>query len=331
MKRIAFLISGGDAPGIRACLFGIAASARSRGLECLAVPYGLDGLIDGRFESGFVPSADTIGNGGSPFPGARSERFLEERWRAGAVQQMEAEEIDSLVILGGDGSAQAARALEEQGVPCILVPVTVDNDLWGTDCSLGFDSGVQYVCHAVAAVQETARAVRGRVFLVETLGANAGHLALAGGLAGGSDLILLPEFSPQPLAVANRVKAMFESGREWVVITAGEGALGTWQSGGQGVAFTYGEEIRRLTGVRSRVSILGYAMRGAPPSAFDILLGQLMGAKAVELLQQGQHGRMVAFCDNRISSIRLRELDGKRRELHPQQVQLADLLGCLVR
>jgi len=143
MKRVAFLISGGDAPGINACLYGIAAAAQRHGLECMAVPCGFDGLIDGSFENWSSPYAGGHCYGGSLVPTARSKRFRERQWQLRAVEQVHEAGIDGIVVLGGEGSAKGASQLVEFGVPCICVPVTIDNDLRGTDYSLGFDSGVQ--------------------------------------------------------------------------------------------------------------------------------------------------------------------------------------------
>jgi len=184
MKHIAFLVSGGDAPGIRACLFAIVSAAPRYGMELLAVPHGLDGLIDGCFEESFYLGPETVSYGGSPIPSGRSKRFLDKEQQRQAAGQIEAQGVEGVVILGGGGSVQAADALSRQCVPCICVPVTIDNEVWGTDYTLGFDSGVHHILGSAAAIRETALALSGRVFLVETLGANTGHIALAAGLAG---------------------------------------------------------------------------------------------------------------------------------------------------
>jgi 6-phosphofructokinase 1 len=298
--------------------------------ECQVVPYGLDGLIEGRFEPFPALSSADVHHGGSPVPGGRSQRFLELEGQQHAAEQVRAAGVQGLVILGGDGSVRAARVLAQMGVACAVVPVTIDNDVSGTDHTLGFDSGVQYISNTLRGIHETARACRGRVFCVETLGADAGHMALAGGLAGGADLILLPELRPQPPEVAQAVQARLDAGAEWVIICAGEGAIGTWKSGGQGVAFTYGEEIKRVTGIRTRVSIIGYAMRGAEPTAFDVLLGQAMGARAIELLCEQDAGRLVVFRDNRVDSMPLQAQPSERNPLNAHHLELARTRGCLV-
>jgi len=330
MKHIAFLVSGGDAPGIRACLFTIVSAAPRYGMELLAVPHGLDGLIDGCFEESFYLGPETVSYGGSPIPSGRSKRFLDKEQQKQAAGQIEAQGVEGVVILGGGGSVQAADALSRQGVPCICVPVTIDNDVWGTDYTLGFDSGVHHILGIAAAIRETSLALSGRVFLVETLGANTGHIALAAGLAAAADLILLPEAHPTPSEAAMRVQGLLNHDEEALVIVAGEGALGNWQSGDQGAAFTYADEIRRVTGVASRVAIVGHAMRGARPTAFDALLGQRMGKHASELLHGGEANRMVVFRNNRVDSIDLSEAAGRSRPLDLEQVELATMRGCLV-
>jgi len=176
----------------------------------------------------------------------------------------------------------------------------------------------------------TAHALRGRIFFVETLGGPVGHLALAGGLAGGADLILVPELRPTPLQAAERVQAMLDSGKDNIVICGCEGLFETYRPGDQGIAIVYGKEIERLTGVRVRVTIMGYFMRGSAPTAFDSLLGQLMGARAVQSLCDGQRSHMVVFRDNRIDALQLADVVDKRKPLHPDQIALARARGCLV-
>jgi 6-phosphofructokinase 1 len=330
VKRIAFLVSGGDAPGINACLAGIATTAEQRGLQALAVPNGFDGLIDGRFMELSVPWLHDANYGGSPIPTARSARFRQPGAPEVAVEQMRKNDVEGLVVLGGDGSAHGAMALVELGMPSVCVPVTIDNDLWGTDYTLGFDTGVQQIHSIVLGIQETANAYRGRIFFVETLGGPAGHLALAGGLAGGADLILVPELRPTPLAVAERVKAMLDSGRDRIVIVGCEGLFETYQPGDQGIAFVFGKEIERVTGVRTRVTIMGYFMRGGVPTAFDSLLGQMMGARAVQLLCDAQANRVVVFHNNCVDSLEIAAVVDKHKPLHPDQLALARARGCLV-
>jgi len=330
MKRIAFLVSGGDAPGINACLAGIATTAEHLGLQALAVPNGLDGLIDGHFEEISVPWLRSANYGGSPIPTARSARFRQADSQRLAAEQVRQSGIEGLIVLGGDGSAHAAMALVELGVPSVCVPVTIDNDLWGTDYTLGFDTGVQQIRDILLDIQETANAYRGRVFFVETLGGPAGHLALAGGLAGGADLILVPELRPTPQAVAERVKALLDSGRDRVVIAGCEGLFETYRPGDQGIAFVFGKEIERVTGVRTRVTIMGYFMRGSAPTAFDSLLAQMMGARAAQLLCDGQANRVVVFRNNCVDSLDIATVVDKHKPLHPDQLALARMRGCLV-
>jgi 6-phosphofructokinase 1 len=330
MKRIAFLVSGGDAPGINACLAGIATAAEQQGLQTLAVPSGFDGLIDGHFVEMSIPWLRTASYGGSPIPTARSSRFREAESQSLAVEKMRQAGIDGLVILGGDGSAHAARALAELGVRSVCVPVTIDNDIRGTDYTVGFDTAVQQIHMILLGMQETANAYRGRVFFVETLGGPTGHLALAGGLAGGADLILVPELHPTPAAVAERVKTLLDSGRDHIVIAGCEGLFETYRPGDQGAAIIYGKEIERLTGVRTRITIMGYFMRGSAPTAFDSLLGQVLGARAVDLLQDGQANRLVVFRNNCVGSIDLAKLIDKKKPLNSDQMALAKARGCLV-
>lgn len=330
MKRIAFLVSGGDAPGINACLAGIVIAATRHGIETLAVPSGLDGLIDGQFLQISVPWLRAASYGGSPIPTARSRRFLEDEFQRLAVAQMRQRGVDGLIVLGGDGSAHAVTVLARLGVPAVCVPVTIDNDVWGTDYTLGFDTAVQQIHTIVLGIQETANAYRGRVFFVETLGGPTGHLALAGGLAGGADLILVPELHPTPSAVAERVKAMLDNGLDHVVIAGCEGLFETYHPGDQGISFVYGKEIERLTGVRTRVTIMGYFMRGSAPTAFDSLLGQMLGAKAVELLCEGQPDRLVVFCNNHVDSVEIASVVDKKKPLNPCHLALARTRACLV-
>ena len=330
MKQIAFMVSGGDAPGINACIAGISQAVHNNKVGCKVIYGGLDGLIDCDV-SDEIPFYQGMSSwAGSVVPSGRSERFRKPEWQQKAFQSARNMDIDGLIVMGGEGSTQAAYILTRLGLPCICIPVTIDNDVWGTDYTIGFDTGVQKVHSMVTDIIQTGRAYPGRTFFIETLGGPTGHLALAGGLAGGASVILLPELRTAPVEVAQYIKELYKQNPDSIVIVGGEGLSTDYEPGNQGVSFEYNDVIQEITGVRSRISLIGYAMRGSVPSSFDANLGQLMGYRAVELLLAAYEDKIILFRNNQIEHTNISKVVGKRKPLNNDQLELAKKLGCIV-
>ena len=330
MKRIAFLVSGGDAPGINACIAGIYQTAQKYKIECKVIFGGLDGLIDADIRDVCLFQQGMENWAGSVVPSGRSNRFLQEEWQQRAIDVARNHAIDGLIVMGGDGSLRATHQINQLGLPCVCVPVTIDNDVWGTDYSLGFETGIEDIRVAVSEVIQTGCAYPGRIFFIETLGGPTGHLALAGGIAGGASLILLPEFYPSPHKAASHVKTILAKGQDSIVIVGSEGLSQTYQSGDQGISFKYNQEILKATGVRTRISLMGYAMRGKIPSGFDSILGKSMGCKAVETLVHSEPGQIVVFRNNHVETLDIAEVIGKKKPLNPDLLDYAQKMGVIL-
>lgn len=254
------------------------------GVAAVGVRRGFQGLIRGEFvtlERRDV--ADIIHRGGTILYTARSEAFLTLPGQEAAVRNLQAEGVDGVVIVGGDGSLRGALALERLGVATVGVPATIDNDLVGTEPSIGFDTAANTALEAIDRVRDTATAHE-RVFVVEVMGRRSGFLALEAGLAGGAECVLVPELPYDLDDVAGRVREAFTIGKRHSILIVAEGAAH---------GFEIGQELERRTGLETRVTVLGHTQRGGTPSAVDRVLGSRLGAAAVEALAAGRHGVMV--------------------------------------
>lgn len=293
MKRIAVLTSGGDAPGMNAAIRAVVRAAIFAGTEVYGVKRGYTGLIQGDIMPLTLGSVgDIIHRGGTILYTARCEEFRTEAGRANAVEQLKQREIEALVTIGGDGTFQGASKLSALGFPTIGIPGTIDNDIAGTDFTIGFDTAINTVIECIDKIRDTA-ASHERTYVVEVMGRNAGDIALWSGLAGGAESILIPE---QPFSlgeIIDRLKRGLERGKKHSIILVAEGA-------GSGVEIA--KEVVDKTGLDTRVTILGHVQRGGSPTAFDRVLASRMGAKAVELLLAGEQNQMVAIHGGQITS-----------------------------
>jgi 6-phosphofructokinase 1 len=311
MKRIAVLTSGGDAPGMNAAIRAVVRSGHYHGLEVFGVYRGYSGLIQGEIRRLTLGSVgDIIHRGGTMLFSARCEEFKTEAGREKAVEQIRKHQIDGLVVIGGDGSFRGALKLCEMGIPAIGVPGTIDNDIPGTDFTIGFDTAVNTVIECIDRIRDTATSHE-RTFVIEVMGRDAGDIALWAGLAGGAESIIIPEEPHSLEEIVERLKRGNQRGKKHSIIIVAEGVA----SGVEVAA-----RIRESTGWETRVTVLGHVQRGGTPTAFDRVLAGRMGTKAVELLLTGKKGMMTAIRSGEIVGVDLREaLSGKHRpdmELH---------------
>ncbi len=283
MRRIAVLTSGGDAPGMNAAVRAVVRRALFLGLEPWGVYRGYEGLIDGDMKP-FLPSsvADIIHRGGTVLRTARSRRFMEPEGQRAALASARHAGIEGLVVIGGDGSFRGVVALHKQGFPTIGVPASIDNDIYGTDYTIGFDTAVNTATEAINRVRDTALSLE-RIFVIEVMGRQSGFIALAAGLACGAESILIPEFPADMDQVCRRLTESAQRGKRHSIIVTAEGA-----HSGPDVA----REITTRTGLDTRVTVLGYAQRGGSPTALDAMLAGRMGGAAVDLLLEGRSGVM---------------------------------------
>jgi 6-phosphofructokinase 1 len=343
-RRIAILTSGGDAPGLNAAIRSIVKTAILRyGWEVLGVRDGFEGLIgEPRVQRlGLADVSGLLPRGGSLL-GCTSRGHLREaaagvenassdplREVAAAVRNLR---VDGLIVVGGDGSHRIAAQLSRRGVPLIGVPKTIDNDLPGTDTSFGFDTAVTYATDAIDRLHTTAES-HGRVLVIEVMGREAGWIALHAGIAGGADVILIPEIPYDLSQAAAHIAARTAAGKRFSIVVAAEGALpiGVLEDGRvgtmaprAGLANRLAEELQALTGQEARAVVLGHLQRGGAPSAADRLLATALGAAAVAAIARGQFGHALAWRAGRIQLIPISEATGAPR-LVPANDPLLDV------
>lgn len=291
MKKIGVLTSGGDSPGMNAAIRAVVRKGIFHGIEVAGVYSGYQGLIEGTIktlEAGDV--GDIIQRGGTKLFSARCEEFRTEAGQLKAIEQMKKEGLEGLVVIGGDGSYHGAMALTKRGFPCVGVPGTIDNDIPGTDYTIGFDTALNTVIEAIDKIRDTATSHE-RTFIVEVMGRDAGDLALWAGLAGGAETILIPEESYNIDDMIDRLQKGRNRGKRHSIIIVAEGVMG-------------GNELKALikekADIETRVSVLGHIQRGGSPTARDRVLGSLFGARAVEVLLEGVGGRAIGMKNHQV-------------------------------
>ncbi|WP_411953639.1 6-phosphofructokinase [Alkalibacillus sp. S2W] len=291
MKAVGVLTSGGDAPGMNAAIRSVVRSCVYHGIKVYGIYYGYQGLINGNIEELSIGSVgDIIQRGGTVLYSSRSEEFKTPEGQKKAIDQLNAFGIEGLVVIGGDGSFKGATKLTEQGFPCIGVPGTIDNDIPGTDFTIGFDTALNTVIEAVDKIRDTATSHE-RVYAIEVMGRDAGDLALWSGLAAGAESILVPERDTSMEAVVNKVKRGHDRGKRHSIIMVAEGV---------GSAVDYAKQIEDHLDLSTRVTVLGHTQRGGSPTAYDRVLASRLAAYAVDLLIEGQAGRMVGIEKNQL-------------------------------
>lgn len=293
MKKIAVLTSGGDAPGMNAALRAVVRKAIHEGMDVFGVMQGYQGLIDDEMIPLNVGDVgDIIQRGGTILQSARCPDFMTEEGQQLAVKNLQQRGIEGVVVIGGDGSFKGAQRLSELGIPSVGVPATIDNDINGTEFTIGFDSALNTVIEAIDKIRDTASS-HDRTFIVEVMGRDAGDLALWSGVAGGAESILIPEEPTDLEEIFSRLRRSYERGKKHSIIVVAEGIMS---------ATELSEKLQKAFGVETRVSILGHMQRGGSPSARDRVIASQYGAKAVELLQRGNAGYAVGMKNHTIVS-----------------------------
>jgi 6-phosphofructokinase 1 len=335
MMRIAVLTSGGDAPGMNACIRAVVRKGLCEGIEVIGVRRGFEGLISGNL---VVMKSRSVGDilhrGGTILKSARSEEFKTEEGRAEALRQIEINKIDAVIGIGGDGTYRGLASLATLGVPTIGIPATIDNDIGSTEYSIGFDTVCNTVVDAVNKIRDTASSHE-RVYVVEVMGRNSGHIAIASGLACGAQSILTPEIECTIEEVCARVKDGARQGKTHSIILVAEGANSLAKQLCPEVApeqktYLIGQEIRRRTGFDTRVIMLGHIQRGGSPSAADRILASRFGARAVELLIVGQPASAVlGLFNGTIRDIAFDEALMMKQSCAVEYYELADILSSI--
>ena len=321
MKRLAVLTSGGDAPGMNAAIRAVVRTAVAGGLEVLGVRHGYAGLIGGDFlPLGRRDVGGIIDQGGTLLGTSRCAAFLTAQGQTTAVRQLSDRDIGGLIVIGGNGSQQGAHALSERGVGVVGIASTVDNDLYGSDVTIGATTAVDVALEAIDRLRTTA-AAHGRVFLIELMGRACGYLALLAGITGGAEAIVVPEIEHSPEQVAVAVREAYARGKSHAIVIVAEGA----RHNAAALQRYFSEHAERL-GFELRVSTLGHIQRGGAPRAFDRLSATLLGTAAVEQLQ-AQHGMLMGIINGQVTATPLAEAVRATKPLDLRLLKLAQLLA----
>jgi 6-phosphofructokinase 1 len=322
VTRIAVLTSGGDAPGMNAAIRGVTRTALARGWEVFGVTNGYAGLL----EDALAPlSARDVGGiiqrGGTVLGSARSPEFRDKAARDRVRAQLKARGIDALVVIGGNGSQSGSAALAAEGLPVVGVASTIDNDLYGTDVSIGADTAINVTLESIDRLRTTASSHR-RVFIVETMGRDCGYIALMAGIGGGAEVIAIPESEVPVEEVAARLRAAHDRGKTHAMVVVAEGA-----TLGVHAMVEYFEGRQHETGFGLRITRLGHVVRGGVPSSADRVLASRLGAAAVACLADGVSGVLVGEVRGEIRRTPLAEIAGRMRPADTALIELARILA----
>jgi 6-phosphofructokinase 1 len=347
IKRVGILTGGGDCPGLNAVIRAVSKSLIGQcGLEVMGIEDGFEGLVENRLRpltydnvSGILQTGGTIlgtSNKADPFnyPQRESGELVFKDLSGQALDNAARAGLDAVICLGGNGSMTIARDLQAKGLRVVGVPKTIDNDLFGTDVTFGYDTAVSVAAEAIDRIHTTAQSHH-RVMIVEVMGRFAGWLALGAGIAGGADVILIPEIDYDLEAVCQKFADRRKIGRSFSIVCVAEGSKPV---GGQvvvrqvvegsperirlgGIATKLGEDIEKMCGLETRATILGHLQRGGTPTAFDRVLATRFGVAAAEMVARGEFGRMAALRGGDIVSVPLDEVAG-RTKLVPLDSQL---------
>jgi 6-phosphofructokinase 1 len=320
MKRIGVLTSGGDAPGMNACVRAAVRTALSLGLEVYGVRRGYSGLIDGDMEQ--LTARDVGGiiqRGGTFLQTARSAEFMTVEGRIKAVRRMNDRRIDGLFIIGGNGSLAGAYELHKMGVPVVGAPGSIDNDVPCTDMAIGVDTALNTMVNIIDMIKDTASSHQ-RCFLVQVMGRHHGYLALIGGIIGGAEVTVLPEKEQTLEEIDALVQQAYVRGKSHAIIVVAEGAKNSAQE--------IADYLRQSgAGFEVRYTVLGHVQRGGSPSAFDRLLATRMGVRAAGALHAGEWGKMTALVGNKLELVNLEEVVSQTAVLNQSTYELAEILA----
>jgi 6-phosphofructokinase 1 len=354
VKRIGILTGGGDCPGLNAVIRGVTKPAQDYGMTVFGILDGFEGLVEGRAKelinddvSGILARGGTIlgsSNKGDPFhwPVERDGKIEIFDKSEDAMKNYQAWNLDALIAIGGDGTMHICNKLSKMGINVIGVPKTIDNDLEATDMTFGHDSAVYSVMWALDRLHTTASSHH-RVIVVEVMGRYAGWIALNGGLAGGADIILIPEIPFSWEKVYNKIKERELRGKKFSLVCVAEGARekdGELIVKGQdikrhdpnqlgGIGEVVADRIQRNTGRETRVTVLGHLQRGGSPTAYDRILSTKFGAYAIDLASKKKFGRMVALKGNEIKNVSIEDAIARQKLVKPddQAVSTAKAVG----
>ena len=322
MKRIAVLTSGGDAPGMNAAIRAIVRTGAEADIETFGIANGYSGLIDDDMR--FLSRRDVGGilqTGGTFLGSARCQAFHTLEGRQQAIDNLDARGIEAVVVIGGNGSQTGSHALSQMGFPVVGVASTIDNDLAGSDVTIGVDSAINVALEAIDRLKVTATSHR-RAFLIEVMGRNCGYVALMAGIAGGAEVVVVPENEMSPQAVAAELRDAYDRGKQHALVVVAEGAKNNARE-----LIAHFENHPDATGFRLRATILGHVQRGAAPTAADRLLATRLGRGAVQALARNEHGVLVGTHKNEIVTTPLGEIVGRTKGIDLDLFRLAGVMA----
>ncbi len=322
MKRIGVLTSGGDSPGMNAAIRAVVRTGVAKGLEVFGIHHGYQGMIDGEILPMDARSVSGIINrGGTILHTARCKAFMEAKGRALAARQLAQHGIEGLVAIGGDGTYHGADKLHaEHGIRCIGLPGTIDNDIGGTQYTIGFDTALNIAMEAVDRIRDTADS-HDRLFFIEVMGRHSGFIAIMTSIAGGAEEVLVPEEACGISTIVERLQLAKSRGKTSMIVIIAEGDE-------QGNAFAVASKVAESSEFKdSRVSVVGHLQRGGSPTAFDRILASRMGVRAVEALVEGETGMMVGIQNQEMVLSPLSSTWEKRSEFSPDLLRVSRLLA----
>ncbi len=323
MKKIAVYTSGGDSPGMNACIRAAVRTAIYNNIEIVGIERGYSGMIN----NDFVPlNARSVSNiiqrGGTILKTARSKEFMTAEGRKQAFDNLQQNGVEGLICIGGNGSFAGAKLLyEEFGIPCIGAPGTIDNDLYGADYTIGFDTAINTAVQAIDKIRDTADS-HDRIFFIEVMGRDSGYLALSAGIAGGAESILIPESAEDWHKMIDMFCGDSPSKKAFSIVVVAEGE----EHGGAIEIVEYLKTIK--PGFEARVTILGHIQRGGSPSAYDRVLASRLGSAAVDALLSGEINKMVGLRNGMVSLTTFDDAINKTKHLNPDLLRLVDVFNC---
>jgi 6-phosphofructokinase 1 len=320
--RIAVLTSGGDAPGMNAAVRAVARTAFARRWEVVGIEAGYQGLVEGRFQRlDNRRVGGILQRGGTVLGTARSTQFATPDGQELAAGRLQKAGVEGLVVIGGEGSLSGALRLQERGVKVVGIPATIDNDVFATDTAIGVDTALNTALEAIDRIKDTASSHQ-RAHVVEVMGRRCGYLALMSAIAGGAEVVLIPEFEAKPQEIMQAFSKAWEQGKPHFIVVVAEGAPLSAEDIHKYINDTKGA-------FKSRLTVLGHVQRGGSPTAFDRILASRMGTAAVKALSEAQSGIMIGLGGRQTEYIPLERVVGQVRPLDADIYEMAEVLAGL--
>jgi 6-phosphofructokinase 1 len=323
IKKIAVLTSGGDSPGMNAAIRSVVRTCAYLKIDCVGIYRGYEGMIEGDFVPMNARSVNNIINkGGTILKSARCPEFRTKEGRKKAYDQLRSDNIDAFIVIGGDGSFTGAMIFNEEfGLPVMGIPGTIDNDIFGTTFTLGFDTALNTAVEAIDKIRDTASSHH-RLFFVEVMGRDVGHIALNAGVGAGAEEILIPEEHLGLERLLESLKRSKATGKSSSIVVVAEGDL----SSGKNI-FELKEYVEKNLPIYDvRVCVLGHMQRGGAPSCFDRVMASRMGVKAVETLLEGKTNLMVGIMDNKITLTPISKAIKGKSKINKELIRVSDIM-----